>query len=225
MVTMVIACRGNVLAFDADCRAGQALAGTLVALPAKPERRTCIIRPADNLCLYRISPYPNTVVIKSGIILFAFIAFASCGQKDKEVSTPQTVAPAHNELPPIRLMTSNGQTITGKGLPGQSILIFFQPDCDHCQREAQAIANHLTAFDGYAIYFITPAAFDEIQRFAIEYGLDEKENVHFTRATTEDILGSVGAISAPSMFIYSAEKKLVKHLDGETTIDEILGYL
>jgi hypothetical protein len=40
-----------------------------------------------------------------------------------------------------------------------------------------------------------------------------------------DILNNLGPISTPSLYIYSAEKKLIRHLDGETPIGEILRHL
>jgi hypothetical protein len=116
----------------------------------------------------------------------------------------------------------NGQSpMSARTLSGKIILIFFQPDCDHCQREAKEIRENLDSFSEYKIYFVTTDTFAATNKFSKEYNLSGIENVYFAQTSLDAILNTVGPISAPSMFIYS-NKKLVKHLDGETPIAEIL---
>lgn len=163
--------------------------------------------------------------MKSLLLTVVLLVLIGCGRKETPGEANSPVVAEDNDMPPIGLITASREVLSGKDLPPRSILIFFQPDCDHCQREAESIAANLPAFEGYTLYFISPADFNEIEPFASDYGLASRTNVHFVRTTTDAILKSVGRISAPSMFIYSSEKKLVKHLDGETPIEEILRYL
>jgi peroxiredoxin len=129
-----------------------------------------------------------------------------------------------NDLPQMTLRAKGQAPISATSLSGKVILIFFQPDCDHCQREAKEINEHLDSFNDYKIYFVTTENFDLIDKFAKDYNLTGHVNVQFVQTTLNEILNTVGPISAPSMFIY-ANRTLIKHLDGETPIDEILKYL
>lgn len=159
-------------------------------------------------------------------IFVPFIAFilslSTCkpsDEKRKDVSVDR-----RNDLPQIMLTFQGRSSISAKTLEGKSILIFFQPDCDHCQREATEIREHIEAFEDYTVYFTSTAALDAMNQFAKDYSLAGKPNIFFAQTTLDEILSSIGPISAPSMFIYN-DQKLIKHLDGETPIAEILKYL
>ena len=137
------------------------------------------------------------------------------------VETASTV----NELPAMSLVTMDQQVIRARELTGKNILIFYRPECDHCQREAAAISENLDAFSGYQIYFVGTDGHEASRSFAKDYALDGKNNVHFVQTSVNEILDHLGPISTPSLYIYSEERRLVRHLDGETAIEEILRYL
>lgn len=135
------------------------------------------------------------------------------------------VASAVNELPEMNLVTMDQQVIHVHELTGKNILIFYRPECDHCQREATAIRENLDAFREYQIYFVGTDGHEASQTFAKDYDLEGKSNVHFVQTSVNEILDRLGPISTPSLYIYSEERRLVRHLDGETAIEEILRYL
>ncbi len=155
--------------------------------------------------------------------LFAAFLVFSC-QTRKETKAQPVESIETNDLPQMTLTFKGQSPVSVKSLEGKVVLIFFQPDCDHCQREAKEISEHLESFSRYKVYFITTDNFDLIDQFAKDYNLSGKANIHFSKTTLNEILNTVGQISAPSMFIYD-NKKLIKHLDGETPIAEILKYL
>ena len=107
-------------------------------------------------------------------------------------------------------------------LAGKTILFFFQPDCDHCQRETVQIQENLYAFRDYKVYFITNAGMPELTKFAQEYKIAFEPNFTFAQATIENILNTVGPMASPSLFIYSDKGRLVKAFKGETPIEQIL---
>jgi len=130
-------------------------------------------------------------------------------------------APARNDLPKMLITTLAESTVNTHDLEGEVIIIFFQPDCDHCQREAKEIRDHLDAFKKYNMYFVTSNPKFEVERFVKDYDLAGHSNVHFGVTTTEQILNSFGPIPAPSMYIYS-DGKLTQKFNGETPIEKIL---
>jgi hypothetical protein len=82
----------------------------------------------------------------------------------------------------------------------------------------------LDQYKDFKIYFTTTESFEAIDKFAVDYNLSAKPNVFFAQTSIDAILATVGPISAPSIFIYQ-DQELVKHLDGETPVAEILKYL
>jgi peroxiredoxin len=142
-----------------------------------------------------------------------------------ENQVPEVSAPEVNEYPYMNLESLDGKVQSARDLPGRSILIFFNPDCDHCQREAGMIRDHLDSFGAFSLYFISSDSLETIEQFAEEYGLAGKENVHFARTEVEEVIRNFGPIPAPSMYLYSGKKKLFREFKSETPIDQILGAL
>ncbi len=162
-----------------------------------------------------------------GIIGLLLMVFVGVGCQKKEVTTEAPEAApksteVRNDLPVMPITFVDGTTVQAKEITGSFILILFQPDCDHCQREAQEFQKNLTAFSNYTLYFVSSAAIPETEAFAKQYGLSGHTNVKFGVTTVEHILNNFGAISAPSMYIYNGSGQLVKKFNGETDIQQIV---
>jgi thiol-disulfide isomerase/thioredoxin len=107
-----------------------------------------------------------------------------------------------------------------KDLTGKVFLIFFNPDCDHCQREAELLAKNKNVLDGYEVYFVTPDQMPAIVKFANDYKLVEP-NIHFGQAKIPEVISAVGPINqVPTFFIYK-DQKLVARNEGELTLEKI----
>jgi len=150
------------------------------------------------------------------------IVLLSCSTKPKEEAVLKVEV---NELPFLPLKLMSGEVIDAHSLSGNSILILFFTDCDHCQREATAIAERMEAFKKYNLYFISSNTPEQIIQFSSNYKLADFSNVKFAQAETGNIIRTFGAIPTPSVYIYSAERRLVKQFNGETNIEEIIKFL
>jgi hypothetical protein len=162
--------------------------------------------------------------MKNKLLLLAAVlasVFFSCDRKSR-AKTEKSIS---NELPVMQITLLNGTIVDAKKLSLPAVLILFQPDCDHCQREAGEIREHLTEFKDYTLYFVSSAATDNVQKFAYEYKLTENERVLFGVTTVSNILDNFGPIQAPSIYIYSATGKRVQEFNGEVAIEVILKYL
>ena len=114
--------------------------------------------------------------------------------------------------------------ISARDLTGKNVIVMFQPDCDHCQREAKQIQENIDAFKAYQVYFVSSATGEELKKFASEYKLDNFSHIHFGSTTVEEIISSLGQIDAPSVYIYD-NGKLRQKFNGETDIAEITKHL
>jgi peroxiredoxin len=155
-------------------------------------------------------------------VFFLILAF-SCSQEKN--ATQAAGATAINEQPTMVITLTDGSGVNLRELKGKKVLIFFQPDCDHCQREAQGIQKNLAGFAKTTLYFITSAPMDEIQKFADDYKLSNTPNVHFAFTPARNVLDNYGPISAPSIYIYSEEQRLVKSFNGEVEVEKILKFI
>lgn len=129
-----------------------------------------------------------------------------------------------NDLPFLNVMKTSGEPISLREAPSKSILIFFNPDCDHCQREAQQISAQKSLFKNYSVYFISIDPMDKIQQFALDYKLTDR-NFFFAQADSYEVYKTVGPLpTVPAIFIY-ANRQFVKKLEGEVKLEEVMKYL
>lgn len=157
-----------------------------------------------------------------GFFLILVVLTGGCNQSKKvEEATNQEI----NELPYLSYQTLKGDTVSTRTLPGGTILILFNTECDHCQREAKEISEKIEAFKNYELLFIAADSVHKIDNFSKTYKLDDKPNVKFGRAEYQDVFMNFGSIPTPSVYIYSRERKFVKSFLGETPVEELIKYL
>ncbi len=151
--------------------------------------------------------------------LFLLLLLPACNTGSSENGETQV----SNDLPDMPVRLTTGSFIQMNRLNGKSILVLFQPDCDHCQREATRMRENLESFNEYKVYFISSAPLPELQQFATTYGLSNAANFYFGTTDVNNIIEKFGSIPTPSMYIYSENGMLKKEFIGEAAIEDILG--
>jgi peroxiredoxin len=168
------------------------------------------------------SIFKNLIMHRVFYLFVLFSVFISCSTKPSQQAL---VKPTTNDFPYMAGTAMSGDEVNFRELSGNTIIVIFFADCDHCQREAAAIRDRMDAFKKYNLYFISSNEMKDIHRFAKDYQLVDFENVTFVKVDGGKVVQTFGAIPTPSVYIYSAEKKLVKHFNGETNIEEIIKFL
>lgn len=156
------------------------------------------------------------------LLLITLAITQGCSHRSADQQAAQSAVEPVNEQPSFIITLLDNTQINLKDLTGKNALIFFQPDCDHCQREAQEFERNLEAFTGTTLYFISSGSLEEAKAFADTYKLNGRPNVHFALTPAINVLNTYGPISAPSIYIYSEDHKLVKGFNGETPIERII---
>lgn len=158
------------------------------------------------------------------VLLMALMA--SCATKEKpaiaETKAEEVVSLPKNDRPVMQINLTDGRQLEAKTISENMVLILFQPDCDHCQHEAIDIQKRLAEFSNYQLYFVSSHPLALITKFAKDYKLNDKPNVHFGSASVESVLSNFGAISAPSIYIYSNDGKLKKSFNGQTDVELLI---
>jgi peroxiredoxin len=163
------------------------------------------------------------------ILLFSFLILSACVKKEKPVEevVEKEKAPTviKNERPVMTFTLTDGGQVDAHELDDKMVLVLFQPDCDHCQMEAKQIKNRLEAFKDYELYFISSHPMALIQEFAKDYQLVNIPNVHFGYTSVQSVWNNYGGISAPSIYIYSKEGRLVESFEGQVDVEVVIKYL
>ncbi len=98
--------------------------------------------------------------------------------------------------------------------------IFFDTQCDHCQRTIQYVNQHHSQFKKTAIYLITLDSVSKIMPFINKYGisLKDKKNVVILQDTRDEFIKKFGPRKYPSLFLYSEKKELILYEDNEQNL-------
>ncbi len=135
--------------------------------------------------------------------------------------------PTSTEELETRVGTLPELTLTGiddhefKLTPGKStVLIYFNSDCDHCQREIAALREKPELFAEASLVLMSAQPLQEIQTFAstIDFGTADARFVHVSHEQIATVFGTLGL---PHIFVYSKEGKLMEIFSGETPPEAI----
>jgi hypothetical protein len=107
----------------------------------------------------------------------------------------------------------------------KTIILFFHPECEHCQYEAKSIVSKLNQLGSTNIWWISSADKSSIQLFLKKYQLNTLPNQYFAHLPIELISTTFGSISVPHIFIYDENQLLLKEFKGETKIEALIKYL
>jgi peroxiredoxin len=107
--------------------------------------------------------------------------------------------------------------------PSQAtIIIYFHPDCEHCQYEAKEIGLHTDEFAHTNLIMITPDdSIPRIENFMTKNNLWRMDNMAILLDPEHRFFGHFGTLNIPSVFIYKHNKLLKKYI-GETKMEAIL---
>jgi thiol-disulfide isomerase/thioredoxin len=142
-------------------------------------------------------------------------------EKQAAVTTAQpTVETSLNELPNLAIRFGDQSTQNLNTLTGDVVLVFFNPDCDHCQQEAEQIAANKEVFANWQMYFIASVDAKSAEEFGVKYKLTDA-NYHFAAAGVGEVFNAIGPLTqVPTILVYK-NSKFVQKFEGVTPVDKL----
>lgn len=106
------------------------------------------------------------------------------------------------------------------------VLIYFHPECEHCQYEAKEIWQNASEFENCQLVMITPDdSIARVENFCIIHHLWELENLDVLLDKNNTFKKTFGKAIIPSVYIYGADRKLKKQFLGETKPEAIINII
>lgn len=152
---------------------------------------------------------------------FTTISFAAFAQAD-------TAIPIYKRfptLPPLQLILTDSITkYTKEDIPKKKpvLILFFSPDCEHCQHEAQDLVAHKEDFKNTHIIMASTYPFYRLKEFAEKYGLAAMQNVVIARDPAYFLLTFYNIRNFPFAALYNKKGKLIETVAGSNSMDKIL---
>src|SRR5215472_3033792 len=110
--------------------------------------------------------------MKQSAILLVLCFLAGC-------QTIQTPDARLSTLPPFGMLLMDSTTLLKEEqipLGKPIVLLFFRPDCPHCQKETQEFIDHRASLQNVRIYLLATAPFPEIKAFYNHFQLANYAN-------------------------------------------------
>jgi thiol-disulfide isomerase/thioredoxin len=167
------------------------------------------------------------IIIKTGltilvILLLVFLAWKLENTRSRKISIDNRL----KSLPPCRFFDLNNiPVLLNEIADKKTLLIVFNPDCEHCVFEIRQISNHLEDLPDTEIIMITTVQNNITREFMVKEGLDSIPRIKILRCEPVVFKEVFGTMPFPTVFIYGRNKKLLRILKGEVNIELITNSL
>ena len=158
------------------------------------------------------------------LIFFFFSTFSifSClAQKDPSAAMLDNI----QTIPTFKIYTAPDSTaFTDVQLKKNKpfVLMFFSPDCDHCQKETKELLAYKKELKDLQIVMASPASFNLIKSFYQDYNIASMPNIILGQDLNYALGLKYKLKTYPSVFVYDASGKLAKAFVGNVGVPSIL---
>ncbi|MDO6433060.1 hypothetical protein Q4E93_20800 [Flavitalea sp. BT771] len=155
--------------------------------------------------------------MKSWYIVILFILLYSCAAREKKQ--------AGEELPAFDLQLIDSVTnFNTAAIPAGApiALIYFSPDCEHCQKETKEILQHMDSLKQIRFYFISNDPLDNMREYNKKFQLYNYSNIVLGRDTKFFFPAHFKKVSPPYIVTYGPDRIKKEIFMGETPIRQII---
>jgi hypothetical protein len=135
---------------------------------------------------------------------------------------------AQPRMPSFKLLLSDSITIFNtinipEGRP--CVLLFFSPDCEHCQAETESILQNMDSLKNVNFYFVTIEPFGRMKLFNEIYKISRYQNIMLGRDYTFYFPWYFKNAQPPYLVIYDRYKREKGIFSGGTEARSIIAYI
>jgi peroxiredoxin len=150
---------------------------------------------------------------------------ATNGNDKRQTVNAPTPQPEKPKLPNFELMGLDGKVVSTASLPAgkPTVILFFHPNCEHCQAEARELQKHTDKFANTNFLMVTWDEMRNIRAFMAEYKLTAPIAAYQINSNT--LAQTYGQFNLPAVYIYNANRELVQQFNGQAKAEAIREYL
>ena len=105
------------------------------------------------------------------------------------------------------------------------VMMYFSPDCEHCQKQVEDLLKNMDRFRNIHFYFFTPFQFHLLKSFYEYYHLYNYPNITIGFDNRFFLPNHFNARSTPWVFIYNDKKRLERVYEGGLTTAQLMDAL
>jgi len=126
-------------------------------------------------------------------------------------------------IPAFSLIRPDSAVYTTDSIPKNkaTVIIYFSPDCSHCQYEAKQIVKGQAELQNATFIWVSFHPLPEINAFKSQYGMDSFSNMVFGRDPKYFLPAFYKVAFTPYMAVYNARGQFVKEFREGAEIKEL----
>lgn len=162
-------------------------------------------------------------VMKRIFLVISFLGMLASSEAQNDTLLSPSVR--FRIFPPAKFLKADSlTTFTKTDLPKkkQLLMMVFNPDCDHCQHETEAITKNIAKFKNIHIVMATMAPISEMKQFIEKYQLDQYENIIVGRDISYFLPSFYQFHNLPFLAFYDKKQDLISEFSGSLPIEKIL---
>lgn len=151
------------------------------------------------------------------IIYIFFVCMICAVTTSAQLTVADTVPPYKKDLriPDFTILQTDSTWFTKEQLPKYpyTAIVYFAPDCGHCQITAKELVASMDSLKNVFFVFVAYRPLDEIRAFYHYYGLDKFSNVRMGRDPKYFVPAFFQVRSTPFVAVYNQKGALVRVFD------------
>jgi thiol-disulfide isomerase/thioredoxin len=136
--------------------------------------------------------------------------------------------PKNTAIPPYKILTTDSVYVTPANLHKNkpTIVIYFSPDCTHCQHLMMEMNEQAKSFSKAQIVMITFAQYRAIKNFYRDFGLSKYPSITVgTEGRTYLVQTYYNVRMTPFIAVYNRKGVLIKDFEKVPKMDELIATL
>jgi len=176
----------------------------------------------------------RNLLIITCLLATVVVAYGQKKKKNKEqqeetaVSATIDYRKTGSPMPPIRLVTPEGKTITQKDVENDAnlLIMLFNPTCDHCQEETILLAKNIYLFKKSKMLLMASENMkDYLEFFENSTHVSQYPTMQMGLDSAKFIDKTFRFMDLPQINIYDKDRKLVRIFNGDTPLDSLKQYI
>lgn len=167
--------------------------------------------------------YKFTTLLVLAFMAIANLSLAQGHAKKANVNTEKGIGA---DLPQFAFELPDGSTLTPSVLAEQPVIVFyFDPDCDHCNKQAKMVSENADQFEGITMIWVSWAlSIEDNVNFYKKYFMEMPDKVYIARDIQFSIDQLFGYSEVPSVYVYNKEFKRTASFEAETDTELLVKF-
>ena len=154
------------------------------------------------------------------VLLFSFIVISAQSKPDENDKPLVVPTFSVNKIPDSTILTQNE---IRKDQP--LLIMYFSPDCEHCQKETKELLAYKEELKDVQILMLSVYPISKINEFYQDYGLSKMPNIILAQDLNYVLARKFHMRTFPSLFLYGKDGKLLYWVSGNAPIPTVLEHL